>query len=257
VTVPAPLRGARAAFFFLTRIPVGGYPYSDREWKWAAGWFPFVGLCLGVLLAAVWRLAQALGPLPAAALVLAAGLLLTGAFHEDGLADTADALGGAPTRERLFEILKDSRIGTFGAAALAISFLLRASLLVRLGPAAESALVLTQCLSRAPPVWLMSSLPYVSAAGSKSRPVVNGSVVQAAVATLWPAALVILFLVRGSLSPAGAAWLILACAGATIACGWRFARRAGGITGDFLGATQQVIESIALIALATVGFRGL
>jgi adenosylcobinamide-GDP ribazoletransferase len=257
VTLPAPLRGARAAFFFLTRIPVRGYPYSDREWRWAAGWFPFVGLCLGVVLAGVWRLAQILGPLPAAALVLTASLLLTGAFHEDGLADTADALGGAHTRERVFEILKDSRIGTFGAAALGISLLLRASLLVRLGSASESALVLTQCLSRAPPVWLMSALPYVGASASKSRYVVNGSVVQAVFATVWPAGLVILCLVHGALSPLEAVWLILACAAGTIACGWRFARRAGGITGDFLGATQQVTESIALIVLAWVGFRGL
>jgi adenosylcobinamide-GDP ribazoletransferase len=256
MTAPAPLRGARAAFVFLTRIPVGGFPYSEREWQWAAGWFPFVGLCLGVVLATVWRVAQGLGPLPAAVLVLAAGLLLTGAFHEDGLADTADALGGAATRERLFEILKDSRIGTFGAAALGISLLLRATLLVRLGPSADIALVLTQCLSRAPPVWLMSSLPYVSAVGSKSQHVVNGSISQAMLATLWPAALVALFLARGALTPVAAASLILACTGATIVCGWRFARRAGGITGDFLGATQQVIESVALIVLVAVEFTG-
>ena len=257
MSVPPPLRGARAAFVFLTRIPVGGHPYSDREWQWAAAWFPFVGLCLGIVLAAVWRLAEGLGPLPAAVLVLATGLLLTGAFHEDGLADTADALGGAFTRERIFEILKDSRIGTFGAAALAMSFLLRASLLVRLGPSADAALVLTQCLSRAPPVWLMSSLPYVSAVGSKSQHVVNGSISQAMLATLWPAALVALFLVLGALTPLAAASLILACAGGTIACGWRFARRAGGITGDFLGATQQIAESVALIVLAAAGFTGL
>jgi adenosylcobinamide-GDP ribazoletransferase len=257
VTLPAPLRGARAAFFFLTRIPVQGYPYSVHEWRWAAGWFPFVGLCLGAVLAGVWRLAQDLGPLPAAALVLATGLLLTGAFHEDGLADTADALGGAHTRERIFEILKDSRIGTFGAAALGISLLLRASLLARLGQASEGALVLTQCLSRATPVWLMWALPYVSAAASKSGYIVNGSILQALLASLWPAGLVSLLLIRGTLTPAGAAWLILACAGGTIACGWQFARRAGGITGDFLGANQQVTESIALVALATVGFKGL
>lgn len=253
MTFPAPLRGARAAFFFLTRIPVRGYPYSDREWSWAPGWFPFVGLCLGLLLAGVWRLAQGLGPMAAAALVLAASVFLTGAFHEDGLADSADALGGAHTRQRLFEILKDSRVGTFGAAALAISFLLRASLWVRLGPAAEGALVLSQCMSRTPPVWLMSALPYVTGETSRSRQVVNASLLQAVVATLWPLGVLILFVARGTLTPVGAACVFLACAGVALLCGWRFVRRAGGITGDFLGATQQVTEVGALIALAAIG----
>ncbi|HYX89996.1 MAG TPA: adenosylcobinamide-GDP ribazoletransferase, partial [Myxococcaceae bacterium] len=183
-----------------------------------------------------------------------AGLLLTGALHEDGLADTADALGGAHTREKLHQILKDSRIGTFGAAALGISLLLRASLLVQLGPDAESALIVTQCLSRLAPVWLMSALPYVSSA-SKSRSVVNGSVPQALFGSLWGIGVLFPLVARGVISPDGAAWLIVSCAGGAILCGWRFARRAGGITGDFLGATQQVTETIGLVAMVAAGSR--
>lgn len=77
--------------FFLTRIPVGGFPYSTDEWRWASGWFPFVGLVIGTAMAATWLAVAQVGGFPAAVLVTGLGMLLTGAFHEDGMADTADA----------------------------------------------------------------------------------------------------------------------------------------------------------------------
>ena len=128
--------------------------------------FRSVGLVIGTAMAGVWLAVAGAGVLPAAALVTAVGMLLTGAFHEDGLADTADALGGVVDREKVFEILKDSRIGAFGAACLFITLLLRISLLARLGelaPATVPALIiLSQCLARTPPVWLMATIPYVT-----------------------------------------------------------------------------------------------
>ncbi|HWL86801.1 MAG TPA: adenosylcobinamide-GDP ribazoletransferase, partial [Polyangiaceae bacterium] len=135
------IRGVRAAVTVLTRLPVGGFPYSDAEWRWSAAYFPLVGGALGVVLGGVWLLSVRAGFVVAAVIAVAASLLLTGAMHEDGLADTADALGGAADRERVLAILKDSRIGAFGSAALTVALLLRVALLARLGASAPIALV--------------------------------------------------------------------------------------------------------------------
>ncbi|WNG37166.1 adenosylcobinamide-GDP ribazoletransferase [Archangium violaceum] len=249
--LPPVLRGARAAFAFYTRIPVGGFPYSPADWQWASGWFPLVGACLGGLLALVWLAVERAGPFAAAALVVGAGMLLTGAFHEDGLADTADALGGAYERARLFEILKDSRIGSFGAAALVVVLVLRIALLARLQAIAPLALVLTGCMARTPPIWLMVALPYVtSSTTSRSQTVARITGAQAMLATACPVLLMGGLLWTGWMETT-TAWALLAAAGFTaLVCGWRFWVRAGGITGDFLGATQQIAECALLLVLA-------
>ena len=132
MTAPAPLRGLRAAFVFLTRVPVGGFPYTDDEWRWAAAHFPLVGALLGVVVGAVDHVLLPLGELAAALGAIGASLFLAGALHEDGLADTSDALGGAFDRDKILAILKDSRVGTFGACALVLSIVGRAALLARL-----------------------------------------------------------------------------------------------------------------------------
>ena len=269
------LRGARAAFVFLTRVPVGGFPYSGEEWRWASGWFPFVGMVLGAVCAAVWVLAAPLGPWVAGMTVLVVSIVLTGAFHEDGLADTADALGGAVhDREKIFVILKDSRVGAFGALALVISIAFRLVLLAGLGAAAPAALVLAHCLARVGPVWLMAALPYVSGADSKNRQVARAGTAQAVMATVVGAAVCVGLIAGGGLATGG--WQVgaphvgdalaggsviglagvLAAAGAmaagTALCGWRFRLRAGGVTGDFLGATEQVNEILILLAVLAV-----
>src|SRR5437773_687292 len=188
------------------------------------------------------------GPVVSAALAVSAGMLRTGAFHEDGLADTADALGGASDREKLFVILRDSRIGTFGAAALCMALLLRVALLSALAGLAPLALLLTQALARLPPVWMMAILPSVSPEGAKSSAVVRAGAAQVAVASGWIALLFGAAAVTGFLD-----WRLLvgllAIAGLTaVACGVRFMRRAGGLTGDFLGATEQLVECPLLCA---------
>ncbi|CAN97078.1 probable cobalamin synthase [Sorangium cellulosum So ce56] len=252
MTMPPVLRGARAAATFLTRVPVGGFPYAEADWRWASAWFPFVGAALGAAQAAVWLLVDRSGALVAASVTVALGLLLTGAFHEDGLADTADALGGAFDRARIFEILKDSRIGAFGAAALIVVLVLRVALLARLDAAAPVALVLTQCLSRTPPIWLMVALPYVTQSGSRSRPVAQAALPQALLGSFWPALALAAAHAAGALTAAEAAGMLVAAASAAAICGLRFRARAGGLTGDFLGATQQIAECAALLALALV-----
>jgi adenosylcobinamide-GDP ribazoletransferase len=259
--MPPAMRACRAAFFFLTRIPVGGFPFSESEWRQAAGWFPFVGLFIGATMAAVWMVAERAGPLVAATLATAAGMLLTGCFHEDGLADTADALGGVVERARVFEILKDSRIGSFAAASLVVVLLLRIVLLARLagvvsaGTAAgltiPGLLVLSQGLARTPPVWLMALLPYVTLDDvSKSKVVTGAGVGQAGLATAWSGLPLAAGVWCGILHPLEAVAGVVAVAAATAYLGWRFRCRVGGLTGDFLGAVEQVSEIAFLLAVA-------
>ncbi|HEU4404682.1 MAG TPA: adenosylcobinamide-GDP ribazoletransferase [Polyangiaceae bacterium] len=248
--LPPPLRGLRAAFVFLTRIPVGGFPYRPDDFRWAAAYFPAVGACVGALSGAVASLARPAGPWPAALLALGASLLLTGAFHEDGLADTADALGGAFDRAKLFAILKDSRVGSFGAAALFVVLALRAALLARLVDDAVAACALAGALARTPPVVLMVALPYVTDdAASRSRLLTRARPRQA-VAALGLAALALAGAARWGASPARLLALVVALAGASALCAWRFVARAGGLTGDFLGATEQVGECVVGLVLA-------
>lgn len=251
------LRGARGAFVFLTRVPVGGFPYSAQEWRWASAWFPLVGLVVGTVCAAVWWLATPLGPWVAAITVLVASILVTGAFHEDGLADTADALGGAHDRTKIFVILKDSRVGAFGALALVVSIAFRLVLLAGLAGVAPAALILAHCLARLGPVWLMVAMPYVSDAAAKSRQITRAGVAQGVLATAAGVAVAgAVVLVGGAVNAAAALAAFAAMALATAFCGRRFHARADGVTGDFLGATEQVNEIVILFTILVVQVAG-
>ena len=249
---PPALRGIRAAAIFLTRIPFGGFPFTPHEWRWAPAHFPLIGLGLGLIQALLFAsMAQRVGAFVAAVVVVIASLMLTGAFHEDGLADTADALGGAFDREKLFVILKDSRIGTFGGSALVLGLLLRVALLTRLGEGAPVALVVVECASRLPPIWLMRVLPYVTNdAASRSRLVARAQSPQVLVATLWALFAVGAALALDHIAPAEALLMLVVSALVAAFCGYRFHVRAGGLTGDFLGATQQLVCGALLFVLA-------
>ncbi|MEM9729940.1 MAG: adenosylcobinamide-GDP ribazoletransferase [Myxococcota bacterium] len=248
------LRGARAAFTFLTIIPVGGFPYSDGAWRWSAAWFPFVGAFLGLLGALGFAALRPAGVWVAAFGAVAITVFLTGAFHEDGLADSADALGGAYSREKLFEILKDSRVGTYGGLALVLSVGLRVAALASLDAWAPVALVLVHTLARTTPVWLMALIPYVTSSdASKSRPVIRGSHAQAIAGTAMAFALIALLEVESKVDWATAGWSTLALLVIALLLSRVFIKRAGGITGDFLGATEQCNEVTLLVLLAYVG----
>ena len=251
------LRHYLLAVQFFTRIPVTGrlaawVGYSPAMLRASAAHFPGVGWLAAGLSAGVYAaLHAALAPNPLAPAVAAvfctiATVLMTGGFHEDGLADVADGLGGAASRERALDIMKDSRIGAFGAMALVLALLAKLSLLALLGAhsllAAASALVGAHVLSRLWPLFIVRSLPHVGDnARSKSKPLADQISGQAlAVAAAWcllPLALVwqaqeATFLIASiGVSGAAAAWMAR----------W-FARRLQGFTGDCLGATQQVGE---------------
>lgn len=249
--LPPPLRGVRAAFIFFTRIPVGGFPFRKDDFRWASAHAPFIGLVLGGVAGFVHFALLPLGPLASAALALGVSMLLTGAFHEDGLADTSDALGGGFTREKVLAILKDSRIGSFGGAALALSVLVRAALISRLGAAGAWALPLAFCAARVGPIWQMAALPYVTAdGGAKSRDLTRGGFLQAAVATLWLALTCAVSLRLALVTPERTLSLVVVLAAVALFSAFRYVRRVGGITGDFLGATEQLGEMAALSVLA-------
>jgi adenosylcobinamide-GDP ribazoletransferase len=262
------LLGIRWAIVFLTRIPIsvgsepclptssgseGAARIPDERLglNWAAAHLPFVGTLIGVAGALVWRLSSRFEAGIRAWLVIAVLLLMTGALHEDGLADTADALGGAFERTKLFVILKDSRIGTYGTVALIGVLCLRALLFTQLLSVGSWVIVVSQTVSRFAPVVLMRWLPYVTPPdASRSRDMVQVNNAQVAVAALWT-----LFSCMGIVyfAQVSVARFLLALGAQAAACTWlafRFKRRAGGITGDFLGATQQVGELAFLLGLA-------
>lgn len=248
----APVRDFRVAVQFLTRLPVGwidGLKASDLA---AAAWsFPLVGVLVGALAGGVVYVAAlpALHPLACAFLGVGVQVWISGALHEDGLADVADGLG-AHDRARRLEIMRDSRIGSFGVLALVFSVGLRTALLAGVnGPErAWLAMIAAAAVSRAllvpVMVWVEPARPdgLAKAAGRPASTSLIAAILIAAIAAfalLTPWAAVI-----GLALAAAAAWAIAV-----------WARRAlGGQTGDVLGAVQQAAETAILIAAA--GFGG-
>ena len=242
------------ALQFLTRVPVPRWVGWRDEWLHdSARHFAAVGIVVGAVCAVVYHAALWLWP-PAVAIGLsvAAGLLLTGAFHEDGFADVCDGLGGATSRERALAIMKDSRIGAYGAIGIAMMLGLKAAALVSLPTGwVAAALVLAHGASRAAAVSLIRWLPYAGdVEHAKAKPLAQrlsaaglwvswGWVLQvaAALAAWRPAA---------ALAVMGALLLVIACA---VLCARWFKQRLGGYTGDCLGATQQLCELTAYLGL--------
>jgi adenosylcobinamide-GDP ribazoletransferase len=243
---------AAAAFLlalrFLTRLPLpADVGYTPGRMAASTRWLPAAGAVIGALVAAVWLPAAALlPPLPAAVAATAASLLVTGAFHEDGLADCLDGLGGGSTRERALEIMRDSRIGSYGAAGLTLALLGRVALLAAAAEAAGSvaaalALVAAHAASRAASVAVIAAAPYARDHGT-AKPVAEGITpggVAVALATAALAGMPLALAVGAGAALAAAAGLALAAALIVRA----FLRKLGGYTGDCLGATQQCAEA--------------
>ena len=240
------------ALQFLTRLPVPARLGFDPQWlNESARHFPLVGACVGVVAAGVLWAAGWVFPVGVAVgLSMAATVLLTGAFHEDGLADTCDALGGAVSRQRALEIMKDSRIGTYGAVGLLLVLGLKAMTVAAL-PLwwAVPALVLGHTASRAAAVSLIRFMPYAGDVDqAKAKPLARRIATAGLLVALGWVALVCALIVACSPGTWVAVLLALALAATgTVACGLWFHRRLGGITGDTLGATQQLTELLMLL----------
>ena len=242
------------ALQFLTRLPVPRWVGFQPDWLHAcARHFPAVGACVGAASAGVWVGACALFPGPVAVVLsMLASVALTGAFHEDGLADTCDALGGAVSRDRALEIMKDSRIGTYGAVGLWMVLGLKAAVLMTLPPGLVPAvLVIGHTASRTVAVALMRVLPYAGdLAQAKAKPLAHrvsrGDLVTACA---WTLAVGIAMALGSPLGLDRLAAGLLAAAGAGVTCAAWWHGRLGGITGDTLGATQQIAEVSLLLAV--------
>ena len=229
---------------FLTRVPMlVRIDYSQTLMNRSSVYFPLVGLLLGVVYAALFVLLDGFWNIGiSVALVLAFHLWITGAFHEDGLADSVDVLGGGYTVARRLEIMKDSRIGTYGAVALIMALGLKGLLLADAN-SVWLALLLSPVIGRLTPLWLMRFLPYVTDPDtSKSKPVAEGfSAKRLVVAT---AMTVTVAALAGALVPA-----ILSVAVVALLWGGYLWRQLRGDTGDALGASVILAELVFLLAL--------
>ena len=237
------------AIGFFTRIPVPDHPdFNEQALKRSALYFPLVGVIVGGLSALVY-LAAALvwSPVIAVVLSIIVSLLLTGGFHEDGLADTFDGLGGAFTKDKKLAIMTDSRLGTYGSLALWGALTLKLFLLAELLPQISViALIVAHSLSRWGAMLAMARLSYVRVGASKTKPVV-----QQLSAKRWlsaglfcvPFLLFVPWHVAVGLVPTTLAATLL----------WHVVlkKQLGGYTGDTLGASQQLNEiAICLVWLA-------
>jgi adenosylcobinamide-GDP ribazoletransferase len=241
----APLNHFLGAMMLLTRVPVGRFyrHEPDETLAHSVVYFPLVGLLVGIAGGLAGWAATLVLPAPLAVLTcMLSTVVITGGFHEDGLADAADGLFGGHTPMRRLEIMKDSRIGTYGALALwftlAAKFLLLQELLRPAGGALFLCMLASaHTLGRGATVLLLQALPYVSGAGSKSRRFTERLTPrQAGFALLLPVAVV--FVLPGRYGPSCliVGTLVTACAG------WWFRNKIGGVTGDCLGATNQLVE---------------
>jgi adenosylcobinamide-GDP ribazoletransferase len=244
------LRYFFTALGYFTRVPVPRWVgYEPHYLNAAARYFPLVGVLVGGLGALVYLAALRVFPPSVAVLLsMAATLLVTGAFHEDGLADCCDAFGGAYTREDVLRIMHDSRIGAFGAIALVIALALKWQTLAALPPLRAAGLMIAaHAASRTCAISYLATLDYVRAEG-KAKPVAQRL---SGAAFAWAAVFGLPELFWPDWRFGCAALMMLAVL--RFAMGRYFVRRMGGYTGDCLGFAQQIFElAIYLLGLAWI-----
>jgi cobalamin 5'-phosphate synthase/cobalamin synthase len=239
------VRAGAGALSFLTRVPVGRIVDLDGgDVARGAMVFPLVGAGVGALAGgAAWLSGQVLPSLVAGALGVGVAAIVTGAMHLDALADTADALG-ARSRDEALEIMRDSRIGSFGAVALALDLIVKVACVAALLDRGHvvAALVAAGALSRAVSPPLAAVLPYPRAGGGP------GSVLAGRMSQLAATVAVLIGAVIAVLAwwPAGA-WLALAAAGVAVTLALWYSRWLGGATGDCLGAATELCETLVLV----------
>ncbi|MEZ5987396.1 MAG: adenosylcobinamide-GDP ribazoletransferase [Hyphomonas sp.] len=231
------------AIQFLTRLPVPAvFTYTEARMAGSTAYYPLVGVMIGCISAAIYWLAFLVLPQSVSViLAIAAGLLATGAFHEDGLADTFDGIGGGLTPEASLEIMKDSRLGTYGAAVLGLALATKATTLIAL-PAYVLLITLTAAhgLSRLSSVLTIATSRYVRGKG-KSKPVATGaSPANLAIACVTGAAIMMVWIGLMPLAPL-LGGLVGLCAGHLLMRAF-FEPKLKGYTGDTLGAVQQASE---------------
>ena len=249
VSVQALSTELKTGLAFLTRLPLAAQaPANGADLARASWTFPVIGAGIGAAAALVYWIAHGLGlgPFISAALAVGATLLITGCLHEDGLADTADGFGGGATAERKLEIMRDSRIGTYGVLALILSLLLRIGAVASLADPALAALALiaAQAGARATLPSFMRRVPRARADGLSAGagiPPQESSLIAVAIG------LVAMWFCLG-LGTTLIAFVLLALALGLMAA--LAVNQIGGQTGDVLGAVEQVSEILILLVAA-------
>jgi adenosylcobinamide-GDP ribazoletransferase len=232
-------RDIATAFQFLTRLPLTRLTYSPDALSRSARFFPLVGLAIGLAATALQRGMKPHLPMDVVSLLIVLfSVLATGGLHEDGLADVADAFGGGWKREQILEILKDSRIGSYGAAAIVFSIVGRVLLLASL-PGKEFAeyVISAHVLCRwtiLPLGWILPSARQQEGEGARLARQVSGTSVL--VGTLFAFGVAAYLLRLGVLAPIASVLVV------TLLSGLYYRRRIGGITGDCFGASVQLAE---------------
>ncbi len=243
------------ALQFFTRLPIPRWVGFDAQWlQHASRYFPLIGIVVACVTGSVYIVATLLWPQSIAILLSTiAGIYLTGAFHEDGFADTCDGLGGGTTAERVLEIMKDSRIGAYGAIGVMLMLALKVTTLTNLPPpTVVAALLIAHPFSRLAAISLVWRMNYAKANG-KAKPIAqqmsNAEFGIAAGTTLLP--IVAIGYLTSWVAWEGIAVGVLLAGMASFWLARLFHRRIDGYTGDCLGAVQQVAEVAFYLGVLT------
>jgi adenosylcobinamide-GDP ribazoletransferase len=234
-----------AACTFLTRLPLPGSAVDAETLARSSTWFPVVGAIVGAVGGLTLTVAgRVWPPFMAAVLSVLATVLLTGALHEDALADAADGFGGGRTREQVLEIMRDSRVGSYGTVALVLVLSARIGCLAAMAPLdGVRALIGAHVFARWSSLPLMLALPYARLEGS-GKPFVGGVTRPRVLGGTLLAALFAVPALGWHALPA-----VLVAAIVTAIAGRYFHSRLGGITGDCLGATNQLVELVTYLTV--------
>ncbi|HWN58982.1 MAG TPA: adenosylcobinamide-GDP ribazoletransferase, partial [Methylomirabilota bacterium] len=237
------------AISFLTILPViDQRPASEETVASSFAWFPIVGFLLGVALVGEdWILAHVFAQVIRSVLIVASLTIITGAVHLDGLADTADALGAGRDRDRALDILRDSRVGTFGASAIFFELTLKILALSTLADHRRyAALIVAPMLARWAMLLVATGLPYLRASGSGST-LLSGRTSGSRTAIVAVFTLMVM-LTLGAMRPIALATAVAIAIVFTMRLFYR--RWLGGVTGDLIGACGELVEIAVLVTMA-------
>jgi len=249
--IASELRLFRIALQFLTQLPAGAVDNWPRDWlARSAKYMPLVGALVGAIAGASIIVAAIFLPQPLPTVVgLVIAIAVTGALHEDGLADTVDAFGGGRTCERRLEIMKDSRIGTYGTLALISVLALKAAALIALDPVSAALVMIAgHAGARLAPVLTMWMLPHAGDSNAKvSQKTSEMTSTEVSIAVLFGIIPALILLPASAFAIATLIALAAAAIAALIG-----QRKIGGYTGDVLGAVEQVFETVFFISAAAI-----
>ncbi|PYI57600.1 adenosylcobinamide-GDP ribazoletransferase [Paenibacillus flagellatus] len=253
-----------AALQFLTRLPVRvSLDYTNDLFRRSAAYYPIAGLAVGLLVAgSAWLLGRVVPPAPASVLALGVWVAATGALHLDGLMDTADGLLSHRSRERMLEIMKDSRVGAMGVVAGVLLLLLKFALLLTIVPAPDrwlGLLIAAPVWSRWFAVWAIAGWPYAREGQGLGALFAAVTRSEARTATVWAAAVSVAALLACGFPWVAAVGYAVGFAALSGLLGYwlarSMARKLGGLTGDTYGALIELLECALLLAAVAAGSR--